>query len=392
MKSKILTIGSLFLCLQCFGQNGLGEVLRQIEENNPQLVAARAEHEVQMLENKSEAKLDNPEIEYGHLYGAEDLGIKRNISFSQSFDVATISGMKSRQVSRQNELSSFRYRTERIDILLQAKQNCIDLVHKNILLEELNKHLADAQTLVKSYSKRLEAGESTILDLNKAKVHLTAVQSGISRVKVEIKGLQSDLRTLNGGEEIAFAMTEYDVSDILPEDFDSWYEETSMKNPALQYFKQEVAVSQGKLAIDKTAWMPKLALGFMGEYRSVEKFSGITFGVNIPLWSNADKVRQAKAQTVAAKAREDASALEVRNQYIKLYEEARSLKALSEEMRRSLNETDNRSYLLTAQSKGEISIVDYLVEMDMYYEVLEQTLACERDYRQALAALNAVNL
>lgn len=61
-------------------------------------------------------------------------------------------------------------------------------------------------------------------------------------------------------------------------------------------------------------------------------------------------------------------------------------------MRASLGETDSRDYLLSAQSKGEISMIEYLVETDQYYEALEQTLSAERDYHQALARLNAVEL
>ena len=61
-------------------------------------------------------------------------------------------------------------------------------------------------------------------------------------------------------------------------------------------------------------------------------------------------------------------------------------------MRQALTEADNRNFLLEAQSKGEISMVEYLVEIDQYYEALEQTLSAERDYRHALAQLNAVEL
>jgi hypothetical protein len=61
-------------------------------------------------------------------------------------------------------------------------------------------------------------------------------------------------------------------------------------------------------------------------------------------------------------------------------------------MRAALLETDNRDYLFSAQAKGEISMVDYLVETDLYIETLQQTLDAERDYRIALAELNSVKL
>ncbi len=37
-------------------------------------------------------------------------------------------------------------------------------------------------------------------------------------------------------------------------------------------------------------------------------------------------------------------------------------------------------------------MIEYLVETDQYYEALEQLFSAERDYHQALARLNAVEL
>ena len=64
------------------------------------------------------------------------------------------------------------------------------------------------------------------------------------------------------------------------------------------------------------------------------------------------------------------------------------MKANAETMRASLTDTDYRDYLLSALTRGEISMIDYLVENDLYYEALEQTLDAEREYHYALAALN----
>ena len=63
------------------------------------------------------------------------------------------------------------------------------------------------------------------------------------------------------------------------------------------------------------------------------------------------------------------------------------MKANAGTLRASLTDTDYRDYLLSALTRGEISMIDYLVENDLYYEALEQTLESEREYRYALAAL-----
>ena len=55
----------------------------------------------------------------------------------------------------------------------------------------------------------------------------------------------------------------------------------------------------------------------------------------------------------------------------------------------SLNSTDLLSKALQA---GEISLLDYMVEIGLYYETVNQTLAAERDFEKAKAELYAVEL
>ena len=373
-------------------QTSTESILRQIEENNPQLKAAAAEADAEKIENRSGALLENPEFEFNYLWGADGIGNRRDFRVTQAFDVATLTGMKSRQVAGQNEMSTLKYKSERLNVLLESKQACIDLIYYNALKAELSTHLEQAQTLVSSFEKRLKAGGANVLDLNKAKVHLTAVRGQISQVEVERQTLLAVLKSLNGGQDIILDDCVYDLSDNLPADFESWYESASQKNPVLQYVRQEVTLGQKQLSIDKTAWIPELTVGYMSELTTADKFRGVTVGVNIPLWSNANKVKQSRAKIAAAESRKVAAEQQFYFDLSAQYNRAASLKANSELMRASLSETDSRDYLLTAQSRGEISMIEYLVETDQYYEALEQTLSAERDYHQALAQLNAVEL
>ena len=373
-------------------QTSTETILRQIEANNPQLKAAAAEADAEKIENRSRALLENPEFEFNYLWGADGIGNRRDFRVTQAFDVATLTGMKSRQVAGQNEMSALKYKSERLNVLLEAKQACIDLIYYNALKAELSTHLEQAQTLVTSFEKRLKAGGANVLDLNKAKVHLTTVRGQISQVEVERQTLIATLKSLNGGQDVTLEDCDYGLAENLPADFDSWYESASQKNPVLEYVRQEVSVGQKQLSIDKTAWVPELTVGYMSELTTADKFRGVTVGVNIPLWSNANKVKQSRAKIAAAESRKVAAEQQFYFDLLAQYNRAASLKANSELMRASLSETDSRDYLLTAQSKGEISMIEYLVETDQYYEALEQTLTAERDYHQALAQLNAVEL
>ena len=215
------------------GQTSTEAILRQIEANNPQLKAAAADMDAEKLANRAGALPENPEFEFNYLWGADGIGNRRDFRVTQAFDVATLTGMKSRQVAGQNELTALKYKSERLNVLLEARRTCIDLIYCNALKAELDTHLEQAQTLVTAFEKRLKAGGANVLDLNKAKVHLTAVRGQISQVEVEREALLATLKSLNGGQGIVLDDCRYDLSESLPSDFDSWYESASQKNPVL---------------------------------------------------------------------------------------------------------------------------------------------------------------
>ena len=392
MKRIYLIIFIITSTIYSYGQSSIDGVLREVEANNPGLKAAAEEVEAQRMANRSEALLENPEIEFNYLWGAEGIGGRHDLRVSQSFDIPTLTGMKSGRANYLDDLAFLGYKARRQEVLLEAKLCCIDLVCCNAMLSELRTHLAQAKTLVESYEKRMKAGEATILDLNKARIHQTSVQGKVSRTEVERQSLLSRLKTLNGGLDIAFDATDYDLGDDLPADFETWFALAAEKSPMLGYVRKEVLLGQKQLAIDRTARLPELSVGYMSEIRTAEKFRGVTLGVNIPLWSGAAKVRQSRARVAAAESRQIAAEQEFYYKLSDLYNQAASLKANSEMMRASLRETDSREFLLSAQTKGEISMVDYLVETDLYYEALEQTLEAEREYQHALANLGAANL
>lgn len=391
---KRLSFSLIFLSFTvcCFGQGPLGKVLQEIEKNNPSLKAAAADVEAERIAGRAETLLTNPEVEFNYLWGADNIGGRHDLRISQSFDLPTLTGMKAGMAGNIGELAALRYKAERQSVLLEAKQACIDLVYCNSVLNELRTHLEQSTMLVDSYEKRMKAGESTVLDLNKARIHQTSVMGLVNKAETERRALLSALCAMNGGHEISFDALSYDLDDFLPDDFNTWFEDASDKSPVLGYVRKQLEREERQLAIDKASRLPELTVGYMSEIRTVEKFRGVTLGVSIPLWSAANKVRQSRARVTAAEERRNAAEqdflYDLRNQYDKAF----ALKENSEMMRRSLSETDNREFLLSALSKGEISMIDYLVETDLYYKALEATLEAERDYHHALALLSAFSL
>lgn len=367
------------------------DVLRSIEENNPSLRSARLEKEAGEAGNRAEALLESPEVEFNYLWGDSEMGNRHDLRVTQSIDFATLTGQKAGMVSSLNELANLEYKAVRQQILLEARSHCIDLVYFNALHSELEYHLSNAERLVAAYERKVELGGASVLELNNARLHRSTVRGELMKVELECERLLLELQRMNGGE--AVSCTESDlsgISDMLPDDFDTFFDEASDASPSMRYVQQQMDVKKRQLNMDRTSWLPDLTVGYMSEIAQPEAYRGLTFGVAVPLWSNAAKVRRSKAELSAAQSRKEEAVQSFYYEMLGEFHRAKGLQSIACEYRASLDKADNREYLLKAEEQGEISIIEYITEIDLFYENLEQTLEAERDYQQALASLTSM--
>lgn len=392
MKTIIITMLVLFAGITLNAQNNINPVLSSIEENNTTLKALREQAEADKLQNKTGIFLDDPEVGFNYLWGSPtDIGNRTDFSVSQTFDIPTITGMKSRLANGKNNLVEWQYKADRMNILLEAKQYCIELVYYNSLLKELYLRLEHAQTIAKGYKDRMDRGDVSILEYNKVNLNLSTIQGEISRMEVEREALLAQLKRLNGGIEVVFNDSDYGNRE-LPLNFDEWYVQAEDKNPILAYVRNEIEVSQKQVSLSKAMNLPKFTAGYMSEKVVGQRYQGVSLGISIPLWSNKNQVKQAKAAVAAAQSREADTKQQFYSQLQIQYSKAMGLKTTADKYRQSLANVNNTILLKKALDAGEISLLDYMVEMGLYYDNVNQTLAAERDYQLAFAELSAVEL
>jgi hypothetical protein len=68
------------------------------------------------------------------------------------------------------------------------------------------------------------------------------------------------------------------------------------------------------------------------------------------------------------------------------------LKAAADVYRKSLETANSSDLLKKALDAGEISLLDYILEIGLYYDTVNQALEAERDYQMAYAELSAAEL
>jgi len=394
MRIKKLTISILAILLNTiiYSQSNIDIVLDSIEQNNTTLKSLSAKFDAQKIQNSTLKNLSELEIGFNYLWGnPNEIGNRTDFSVAQSFDIATLTGMKGNMVDEQNNLIEWQYKAERMNILLEAKQYLIELIYYNALHQELLLRLQHAQIIENSVKQQFDNGDANVLEYNKAKLNLSLVEGDISSINVERNAILEQLKRLNGGNNISVEDSSF-IQPTIPLNFEDWFLIAEQKNPILAYVKQTVEVSKKQVSINKAQNLPEFSVGYMSEKVVGQRYQGITTGVSIPLWTNKNKVKQAEAEVLAA----EKNVIDRKQQfYAQLqlqFNRTIGLLQNAQQYRNSLETANNTDLLKKALDAGQISILDYIVEIGLYYEVLNRTLEAERDYQKALAELTAVDL
>lgn len=375
-------------------QNSAEVVLASVEKNNPELLALRKRTESEKYGFKAERMVEGPEVGFDYLWGSPaDIGTRKDISVTQSIDIATISGTKGKIAKSESELSDMQFNVRRQEILLQAKLLYINIIYCNAVGAELERRLERSEKVEAVYRDMQVRGETDMIEVNKAHLAYLAQRNALARNKMEAEGLRLELQRLNGGEPLEINDLSYDRRDMLPADFDTWYKEVADRSPEIRAARQNVKVNEAVARGIKMSSCPTITAGYMAELVKGSNFRGLTLGLSIPLWSARSKTRQANLSCEASRLEvKDVEASEY-SALRSLYEKASGLKDLSDELALSLAVSDEAMSMTEKKfNEGEISLMDSIMELSLYYSVVDESLAASRDYDLALAELNAWSL
>ncbi len=391
MKSKIfLTVLSL-LSLSTSAQDTFSPILSQIEQNSTTLQALQKQMEAQKTSYRVGLTPRDPEVQFGYLFGSPSpIGDRKDVSIRQEFDFPSVYARRNHLANQQGEAAEWQYRNERMQLLLKAQQTCIWLVYNNALARLYQEQALRARKMTEAYEQMLQQGTTNQLELDKARLHRTTVEGRLSAVCLEQSQLLAELQAMNGGKEVQLRDTTF-VTPSLPVSFNDYLNEAEQHHPALLYMQKQKAVADAGISVARTSSLPKWSVGYMGEFVRDNTFQGVTVGISIPLWENKNRVRQARQQATAVSQQTDDVCLQYRTHLHSLYEQAIQLKQTIAKYDTTLS-NDGLVLLNRAFEKGELSLLNYLLEKDYWTTAYERRLQTQRDLALVLAELNAWKL
>lgn len=385
--SSIISSALLTLTGEVQAQNGIEQVLKNIESNNKELQANAQLIASQKLEAKTDNNLPDPTLSYAHLWGSKDKSETiGELVVSQSFDFPSLYVTR----NKLNRLKAGTYDSQasifRQDMLLQAKEVCLDIIMLRQQKHILEERLSNAEELAKMYAKRLQTGDANALETNKINLELLNVRTEASLNETALRNKLQELNALNGNIPVVFEENQYPAIPF-PGDYQIVKSEVMAADRTLMALGNESLVARKQIAVNKSQWLPKLELGYRRNTETGVPFNGVVVEVSFPIFENRNKVKIAKAQALNIDLQKDNATLQVESQLAQLYREAKTLHASMEEYRKTFQSQQDLELLKQALAGGQISMIEYFVEVSVIFQSHQNYLQLENQYQKAMARI-----
>ena len=369
----------------------VGDVLKQVAANNLTLQALVHDNQADVLDIKASNSIGGPSVEYSPFFTKGYSGVAESeLVVSQEIDFPTKYAARNKQAKMQQTVGEQLLAKQRRDILLQAQLLCIDLIRLNQTLSMLRERLANSETLLQMYQKRMEAGDANALELNKVKLDCMEVRTLVNEAQGERTSLLQQLRQLNGGKPI-------DVTDtVLPNypqitNFETYRALALASDADVAVAQTSLRAADMNLKLQKNAWLPNISFGYRRNTEQGEGINGFLVGVSFPLYSNSNNVKAARqrresAELQVAQAQNEAEATLRTN-----YEQLQGLQQVIDHSDVKLLQ-ESLDLFAKALQQGEITALVYYVEINSIYEKLQRHIDLHCQSVKLLAELHKEEL
>ena len=385
MKRNLIA-AALCICGAALHAQSIDNILTEVARNNKSLQAQQETGKAEKIGIEAENSMEDPSVEYSSFYSKGHSGqAGSELVVSQGFDFPTVYGSRKQVGQARKTAIDYRMEASRRNILLEARNLCLDLIRLNKEEDLLEKRRKNADELLALYEERLKAGDATLIEVNKIKMERMSIQTEALQNTTDHRTALQALLALNGNKPLTFEGREYPAAPDT-RNFESLYDEVMAADADLKAAEADMQAAEHTLSTNRQKWLPKIEIGYRRNTGEDSKEHGFLVGGSIPLFSNRKQVKLAEAESVGMRlAAED----------LRLQTEAALHSGFNElqQLRKALSVYDLQLMLQTLDllqesvKGGELSVIDYFTEADQIYRNLQAYLQIENRYHKVISTL-----
>lgn len=385
---KVFPVAALIIsvCFTAHAGDPYSEIISSIVESNPDI---SSQHNLALAEAAAMADdnaLPNPEVSMGRVWGKNGVGNKFQFDISQSFSWPGLYAARRKAGQKALGAAEMLVESGRLSLAAEVRTLLLELVYVRKQADLQKRMIASMEKLGESIDISLAKGEITALDQKKQRIELYKMETTLSALETREAQIEASVRALGNGAQIDLAqITEYPL-----------LEERTAEDYRREFVENNPVYASGSLVIEQEslkakaanlARIPSLTLGFQHQAEMGDRFNGFTIGMTLPFFEGR---HARKAALYRKQAAEDSRRMLAASRYAEidgLIDEARLWKKQMDAYDDVLGDNAYMDMLNKVYKSGEISMLDYIGEMQYLSEASFSYLEAQHGYCQALASL-----
>lgn len=365
------------------------QAVEQIVSASPKVRSVTMSATSEQLQARMSNMLSDPEVEGGYQWGRKDVGNKWEVSVTQSFDWPGVYRARAKSVGYQSEALAALIQDTENDVRAEAAVTLIDYVWAVKRVHVAENILQQMQALEESYQKAFQHGETTILEVNKTKLTRIEASRNHTGALSYLNAVRESARAMAPAidmDSLLMCITDFPAQQLFT--LQQYRDAVTDRDPALRSLSLAADASVSEVTVARRSLMPGFRVGYSHICELGDHFNGISFGLNLPVFSSRKKVSAAAASAQAAGMEYSIARAE---SMARVYSQVAQAEALAGEIDSyGAVATDQRpvQLLRKALDGGEINLLTYLQEIAYFNDAAMNYLDLQKEYHTVLAGLN----
>lgn len=367
----------------------LDAIAMSVARNNSQHTIDSLRNSSDIMQQRAENNLSDPEIEFSHLWGNSGAGNKLGVQISQSFDWPGAYAARSRAITHNTRSLDLLAMVNRSDLLLRIKQTLIETIYAHQLQRLYAEALDEIDSLAAIVQRNVEKKEISVLDGNKLKIERISMSRKFNDAASSVASASEKLRELNGGKAVTDLMEsllDYPASTSL-RPIQAYLDENRRLNPQIAYNRSLAGAAAADIKALKAEALPGFSVGVRHELEDGDRFNGFSVSMTLPFLSSRHKRKSAELNRKVVELSASQTDIADESRIMTDYNSALTLSKEIAQYDSVLADGENLQLLRKAFEMRYISLTDYISDYIYFTDAKADYLALLYNYHLQLASL-----
>ncbi len=350
-----------------------------ITSNNETLKADSINTQSQILSLQQKNNLSDPELDLSHQWGQRGIGNKWSVGVSQSFEWPGVYSARKKQINAEVEALTQNLSAQENELRMNIRNALIEYIYTRKLIALYNDQLARIDSLIIIYNRGAELGEISKLDVNKLKIERIAASRQLNEAQNTLTGHQQTIKNLNGGKDCSNELaTLSDFPNVEPGNVDDYIQTAQIHDPSIQALTMQSEAIRHESNVVRQSYIPSFSVGYSHDYELGEHFNGVSIGLTLPIFSNRKKKSEIASRRTFIETSQEIVQSEIHNEIKTLYRQVVNLNTEINQYRAVIEDKDNIRLLNMALDAGQITLIDYLQQVNYFQQAQADYIGIER--------------